>query len=330
VRDFLALEKLCHTLDGLYIWEFFTTLDFEWRVIRGCQPYRWTIWLYSLTRLTTLMTVIINLVTLNLTTKTNCQVWITTSYTCSYMSFALSSLLIVLRIVAVWNTNKGIVGFATIVWGINASLGIQGIVQIRSSWISEGGFCGIPNIKSNTVNIISMLVSDLFLLAIMLVGLFRLRCRGTGSFALGRLLWKQGVIWLLLATIAELPLLVFICLDLNDAFDQMFLMPSYITMSIAATRIYRSLADFASTTEVAMDSGKPPGVGRNVPTSKLMFAVPTSSNRAEVAVHTSHEQHPISSTDQDVIYIGRESPDQLSDKPRGLSFDDDPESDVEK
>ena len=36
-----------------------------------------------------------------------------------------------------------------------------------------------------------MVATDLFLLAIMLVGLFRLRCRGTSSFALGRLLWKQ-------------------------------------------------------------------------------------------------------------------------------------------
>ena len=25
-------------------WEYFTTLDYEWRVIRGHLPYRWTIW----------------------------------------------------------------------------------------------------------------------------------------------------------------------------------------------------------------------------------------------------------------------------------------------
>ena len=25
-------------------WEFVTTLDYEWNVIRGRQPYRWTIW----------------------------------------------------------------------------------------------------------------------------------------------------------------------------------------------------------------------------------------------------------------------------------------------
>jgi hypothetical protein len=113
-------------------------------------------------------------------------------------------------------------------------------------------------------------------------------------------------------------------------------------MSIAATRIYRSLADFASATEVyvilssspltlidvtsAMVSGKAPRIGRNVPTSKLTFAAPTSPRRTEVAMDTSHEQYLTPLTDQDVIYIGRESPEQLRDKPRGLSFDDDPES----
>jgi len=36
-----------------------------------------------------------------------------------------------------------------------------------------------------------MFATDFFLLVIMLVGLFRMRCRGAGSFGLGRLLWKQ-------------------------------------------------------------------------------------------------------------------------------------------
>ena len=33
----------CATQPSLTSWEFFTTLDYEWRVIRGCLPYRWTI-----------------------------------------------------------------------------------------------------------------------------------------------------------------------------------------------------------------------------------------------------------------------------------------------
>jgi hypothetical protein len=37
----------------------------------------------------------------------------------------------------------------------------------------------------------SLLVTDMFLLLIMLVGLLRLRRDGGGTFDLGRLLWKQ-------------------------------------------------------------------------------------------------------------------------------------------
>ena len=64
----VALLKLSVTVDGLYMsvhvlrvtllpltstrplhtrWEFVTTLYYEWRVIRGRRPYRWTIWVCS-------------------------------------------------------------------------------------------------------------------------------------------------------------------------------------------------------------------------------------------------------------------------------------------
>jgi hypothetical protein len=48
----------------------------------------------------------------------------------------------------------------------------------------------------------------------MLVGLLRQRLDG-----MGQLLWKQGHIWLFLATIAEVPPTVFIGLNLNDPFN---------------------------------------------------------------------------------------------------------------
>ena len=71
------------------------------------------------------------------------------------------------------------------------------------------------------------LATDVVLLLIMLIGLFRERIRGGGAFALGRMLWNQvrwlwfslvvivnslmsifvckGLIWLLVATAAEVP-----------------------------------------------------------------------------------------------------------------------------
>ena len=74
-------------------WEFFTTLDYEWSVIRGDRPYRWTIWVcssllfghvpgtdhpsekvYSFTRVCTLITVILNMLALDSSSPIDCQV----------------------------------------------------------------------------------------------------------------------------------------------------------------------------------------------------------------------------------------------------------------
>jgi hypothetical protein len=41
----ISLDVLSSQLNlPLLSWEFFTTLDFEWSIIRGNRPYRWTIW----------------------------------------------------------------------------------------------------------------------------------------------------------------------------------------------------------------------------------------------------------------------------------------------
>jgi hypothetical protein len=43
-QEFETVVKLWHVVDGIFIWEFITNLDYEWDVIRGNRPYRWTIW----------------------------------------------------------------------------------------------------------------------------------------------------------------------------------------------------------------------------------------------------------------------------------------------
>ena len=78
-------------------WEFVTTLDYEWSVIRGHRPYRWPIWvssdalfvsiallgagliyslwqIYSTTRISSVIGLIIVLYGLNVSTPYNCEV----------------------------------------------------------------------------------------------------------------------------------------------------------------------------------------------------------------------------------------------------------------
>jgi len=83
------------------------------------------------------------------------------------------------------------------------------------------------NIHSTKLNMIVLLITDIALLLIMLIGLLRLGFNEPGVYELGHLMWRQvgctlfsqvvmlqfadmltvgqGLIWLFLATIAEVP-----------------------------------------------------------------------------------------------------------------------------
>jgi hypothetical protein len=245
-QDTLALSKLWHVVAGLYFWEFVTTLDYEWSVIQRRRQYRWTIWIYVTTRIATLMAVILCIISVNDTPQINCEVETIFQLIFGYLSIAAASLLIVLRILAIWNKQRVVVAIATGVWGINVIFLILAIVRVRGEWVSAMATCVAANIHVTKLNLIVTPVTDIILLLIMFIGLLHLGFHERSAFGLGRLLWRQGLIWLLVATIAEVLPSVFICLNLNTPFNVMFQIPSMVTLSIAATRIHRGLVDYAS------------------------------------------------------------------------------------
>ncbi len=101
-----SLHVSSHRYSACYVtqpvllsWEFFTTLDYELKVIRGRLPYRWTIWVridrcfslissvpscpsahllvqqvYTLSRVAALLGVITSIVIMDVTHQINCQV----------------------------------------------------------------------------------------------------------------------------------------------------------------------------------------------------------------------------------------------------------------
>jgi len=319
----VALKSFHLITDGIFLWEFFTTLDYEFDIIRGHRPYRWSIWIYSITRAATLMAIILNLIDLNTMTPINCQIWLTFELIFAYLGLAAASLLIVLRVIAIWNKGRIIVATATTLWVTNIVIMIQGIVRLRSNWSATLLGCDIFNSGNSKLNIISCVVTDLVLLLAVLVGLFRLRSYCSGTFHMGRFLWKQGVLWLLLATLAEVPPAVFIILDLNGSFNLMFQLPSLIAMTIGATRMYRSLVDFASsTTDIASDILQ----NGNNNVSKLEWG-PSPRDRIEVTVDTSYERHRVSRASYHGTHTGTVG--QRYERPQGMSLDKDPENPID-
>jgi len=123
----------------------------------------------------------------------------------------------------------------------------------------------------------------------MLIGLLRLRVQGVGTFSLGQLLWKQGIVWFLIATAAGALPTIFLLLDLNDVWSIMFQIPWMISISIAATRMYRALADFVSGVPDPYPHGTEASPqGGSAPTPRLsQSAAVQPLKQLEVAVHSS-------------------------------------------
>ncbi|KAF8504745.1 hypothetical protein F5888DRAFT_1886812 [Russula emetica] len=353
LQDNLAASKIWHAVAGLYFWEFVTTLDFEWSVIRGHRPFRWTIWIYSTTRIFTLISVILALVGVDVTGRYNCEVCHDPKvravflFFSGYLAIACASLLIVLRILAIWNKKKIIIAIAAGAWGINVIFEIQSIVRIRATRV-PGASCLVPNLHISELNILVTLATDIILLLIMFFGLLRLGFHERGAFELGRLLWKQvgywcfslavlfsaytvvrihkGVIWLLVATIAEVLPAVFFCLNLNEPFNFMFLPPSMVTLSIAATRIHRCLVDHASGYTEHLSG--PDSSERSGRIEWKANRVPITLSRMEVAINRTSDQDQTPQTSQSgsLAYIEG----QLCEKPgRQRRLDESAENDVE-
>jgi len=175
----------------------------------------------------------------------------------------------VLRIIAIWNREKIIILIAMGVWVTDVAFLIYGSAQIRNSWSHELNACVLVKPDGIKPGIMGSLIADVVLLLIMLIGLLRLRFGAGDGFNLERVLWKQGLIWLLLAIVCETPPTVFISLNLNEPTSYIFQIPNVITMTIAATRMYRSLMDVGSTE--SLQDGLP-DTGSGVRTeSKIRF-----------------------------------------------------------
>jgi len=201
----------------------------------------------------------------------------------------------------------------------------------------------ITNLRGVRLNIIFTLLSDILLLLIILIGLLRLRYHERGAFSMGRFLWRQGLVWLFIVTASEVPQVVFIYLNLNGPLDYLFWVPSLVALSIAATRIHRSLADFAyentevygkgSFTPASPHSGwrshelsEPNGSktlasGRTAPKVNLSGSLFTPPNTLEVAIHMVYEEFQTPPSIPSGSGVDRE--EQLGKKPAGLGLDGD-------
>jgi len=240
VADYIALMKLDHVLGGLYIWEFVLNLDYEYSIIMGKRKLIRTFPLYLGCRWCPLFVITVYLIGFDVSHEIDCQALVLMTFTFGYLSFLFSSALIILRICALWEYNKIVIAFASASWLANTASYIYSAVTSQGYW--TGSICAIQHTEHTKISIFSTFITDLILLALMLIGVLRWQeARRKGG--VWWLLYTQGLVWVVVLTVAEVPPVIFIILDLNDPMNLMFLTTGLIIMSICASRMYRGLAD---------------------------------------------------------------------------------------
>ncbi|KAH9030309.1 hypothetical protein EDB84DRAFT_1494874 [Lactarius hengduanensis] len=293
------MTKVLHLMGGIYICEFFTSLWFEWQVIKKTRTYRWSIWLYSGCRILALFAVVATFVGFGVTTPIDCRAWIVLTLLFMYSSLVFASALIVLRIVAIWEKNSVVCTIAFAAWLVNITFYIRNIIWSEAIWSVEQATCLITR-TNRTTTVAVTLGEDLVLLILMFLGLRR--HGDSGMHGLWRFLHCQGLSWLVIVAVAEVPKTVFVILDSNGYFGLMFQASELVVIAIGASRIYRSLADYRITTTLDWQNDRflsfwvlYGATSSNLPTGTIQFnniSESHSYSESQADLSPAHPAHP--------------------------------------
>ncbi|TFK55521.1 hypothetical protein OE88DRAFT_1651876 [Heliocybe sulcata] len=234
------LIRFVHILAGIYLWEFIVTFPFEWSIYTGKRPFRWSIGIYIACRWLTIVALALFLAIFDIQTEVNCGAAIKSVTTIAHIAIGLTSVLLMLRAIAI-NGGKKIITIPLIVillanWGTL----LHGIYVADAVWVPSAASCSITNAATARLNVWVSFTCDLIFLVVSVAGL--LRKEGVGR--LWRLLLRQGLIWMLASAVGYLLPAVFLAIDLNDAMDYMFEPFAVIVMTICASRMYQGLVDY--------------------------------------------------------------------------------------
>jgi len=249
-----VFAKFMHALLGVYAYEFFLSLDFDWEFVSRKKRFRWPLIFYFANRYLLLVALIGIAIALDTTKRINCQALYTFNQLAGDAAVGLASINLSIRTTAIWAQNKYIIGLLVLIILGHWSLILQG-VQLKAQWV-DGVGCVITQTNNKilaTIFIYSMCF-DLVVLLLNAYKLLKLNAHAPASEMFGRsrlthMMWSDGLVYFLIAFLVNLIATVFMILNLNQIMNVIFNVPAAIASTIAACRIVRRLANFNNTVE---------------------------------------------------------------------------------
>ncbi|KAF8155568.1 hypothetical protein B0H34DRAFT_659025 [Crassisporium funariophilum] len=242
-KDAQAFDRLMHTLLGLYIWEWTVSLDFDWQYITGKKKFRWPMIFYFLNRYCLLFAMMGIAIALNVTHELDCQGLYTFNQCFGNAAIGLASINLSLRTMAVWSRKWYIVVPLVLIILGHWSLLLHGIL-LKAAWVPGTG-CVIIETDSKLLAI-TFIYSMVFDFIVLSLTAFKLLYPATGRSKLVELIFNDGLIYFIIAFLANLTATTFMLLNLNPVMSIIANVPAAIASTIVACRIVRRLNNFTA------------------------------------------------------------------------------------
>ncbi|KAI0356006.1 hypothetical protein OH77DRAFT_1424304 [Trametes cingulata] len=245
-NDGAAFARFMHVLLGLYIWEFVTSLPFDWQFISGKRKFKWPLIFYFAGRYFLLFALIGIAIALNVTRPVNCQALYTYNQIFGNASVGLASINLSLRTMAVWSQAWYIVGFLVAFILGHWSLLLHGIL-LKAAWIPGQG-CAITSTSNNILaaTFIYSMVFDLIVLLLTGAKLGVASVSRKDRSRIVKLIFEDGLIFFIVAFIANLIATIFMLLNLNAVMSIIANVPAAIASTIVACRVVRRLTNYTT------------------------------------------------------------------------------------
>ncbi|EMD35570.1 hypothetical protein CERSUDRAFT_116301 [Gelatoporia subvermispora B] len=246
-RDEQVYDRLMHTIFGLYLWEIFISFGFDWAYISGRRSFKWPLIFYFANRYIMLFSLIGLITWLNVTSRINCNALYTYVQVFGNLATCLASVNLSLRMMAVWNMAWYIITALILIIVGHWSLLLFHGGLFKAIWDDSASRCSVVfmNYRFYTATFIYSMCFNFIVFSLTAWGLTHQLGRGRKKISsIASLIFKDGLIFFIIACSIELLAVIFIELNLNAVMSNMLMVLPAVFSTIAACRVVRRLADF--------------------------------------------------------------------------------------
>lgn len=228
---------------GLYLWELFQTCDFEWSLVTRRRKFQWPLIFFFLCRYCLLWSLIGVIVSFSVRTPINCSALYTFNSVVGHLAILGASTALMIRTWNLWQRNLAVVIPLSVLAIVHWALLWRGMFLFNSTWEPATAACVVTAADARFLQVTFFYTMG-FNFILLCVGGFKMfwdsNDRGLNTW---NLLFKDGLIFFVVAFAANILPAVFNILNLNPIMNVISAVPAGTLSAVAACRTVIQLQD---------------------------------------------------------------------------------------